>query len=47
LWLDPTQAGANSAMGVNQLVAVISDQVGSVLPCYGEISYSPLYLEPR
>jgi hypothetical protein len=47
LTLDPAQAGGNGSMGVNQLVAVISDQAGAVLPCFAEVSYSPLYLEPR
>jgi hypothetical protein len=46
LVLDPalTLAGAS---GVNQLVGYASDQAGAVLPFYGEISYSPLYLWPR
>ncbi|HEU5349152.1 MAG TPA: hypothetical protein VFU63_11125, partial [Ktedonobacterales bacterium] len=47
LTLDPTLAGNNSATGVNQMVAILSDQIGTVLPCYTEISYAPLYLEPR
>lgn len=47
LTLDPTLAGNNGSMGVNQLVALITDQVGTVLPCYTEVSYAPLYLEPK
>jgi hypothetical protein len=47
LTLDPSQVGANGIAGVNQLVAIVSDQAGGVYGCYGEISYSPLYLEPR
>ena len=47
LVLDPAQVGANAIAGVNQLVAILSDQAGGVYPCFGEVSYSPLYLEPR
>jgi len=28
-------------------VAIVSDQAGGVYSCFGEVSYSPLYLEPR
>ena len=47
LTIDPAQIGANNSVGVNQLVAIISDQAGGVYSCFGEVSYSPLYLEPR
>jgi hypothetical protein len=52
LILDPTQnglGGAASQPGVNQLVAIIADAstTASVLPCFAEVSYAPLYLEPR
>ncbi len=47
LVLDPAQVGANAIAGVNQMVAILSDQAGGVYPCFGEVSYSPLYLEPR
>lgn len=47
LTLDPTQDGANGVTGVNQIVAVLADQAGSVYPVFTEISYSPLYLYPR
>jgi hypothetical protein len=47
LTVDPAQIGANGAVGVNQLVAIVSDQAGGVYGCLGEVSYSPLYLEPR
>lgn len=47
LLLDPTLNGANGIDGVNQLVAVVSDQAGEVLPLFAEVVYSPLYLEPR
>lgn len=47
LTLDPTQKGANSSVGVNQLVALVADQAGSVYPLFGEVRYSPLYLYPR
>jgi hypothetical protein len=47
LTVDPQQSGANGITGVNQLVAIVSDQAGGVYSCFGEVSYSPLYLEPR
>jgi hypothetical protein len=47
LTIDPAQVGANNSVGVNQLVAIVSDQAGGVYSCFGEVSYSPLYLEPR
>jgi hypothetical protein len=47
LTIDPAQVGANGSVGVNQLVAIVSDQAGGVYSCLGEVSYSPLYLEPR
>jgi hypothetical protein len=47
LTVDPAQIGANGSVGVNQLVAIVSDQAGGVYSCFGEVSYSPLYLEPR
>ena len=49
LLLDPTQAGGSNQPGVNQVVAIVSDAsaTASVLPCFAEVSYSPLYLEPR
>jgi hypothetical protein len=47
LTIDPSQIGANNSVGVNQLVAIVSDQAGGVYSCFGEVSYSPLYLEPR
>jgi Concanavalin A-like lectin/glucanases superfamily len=47
LIVDPSQVGANGIAGVNQLVAIISDQVGGVYGGFAEVSYSPLYLEPR
>lgn len=42
LTLDPTLAG-----GANQLVAVMTDGAGDVLPFVGELVYSPLYVQPR
>jgi hypothetical protein len=52
LLLDPGQSGlggAASQPGVNQIVAIVADasSSASVLPCFAEVSYSPLYLEPR
>lgn len=47
LILDPTQAWANNSVGVNQLVGIPSDTAGAVYPLFGELQYSPLYLEPR
>lgn len=47
LLLDPALVGANSSAGVNQLVALIADQTTAVQAGYAEVSYSPLYLEPR
>ena len=47
LTLDPAQDGANGVTGVNQMVAILADQAGSVYPVFTEISYSPLYLYPR
>jgi hypothetical protein len=46
LTLDPTLGSWNGA-GVNQAVGVVADQAGSVLPLVCEVSYSPLYLDPR
>ena len=42
LSVDPTLAGA-----VNVLVASMTDGSGDVLPVVGEVTYSPLYLQPR
>ena len=49
LLLDPQQAGGGGQQGVNQVVAIIADasSSASVLPCFAEVSYAPLYLEPR
>jgi hypothetical protein len=52
LLLDPQQSGlggASTQPGVNQIVAIIADAstTASVLPCFAEVSYAPLYLEPR
>lgn len=46
LTLDPTTDGANGFLGVNQIVALLSDQAATVAPLYGELAYSPLYLYP-
>jgi hypothetical protein len=47
LLLDPSLVGANASSGVNQLVALIADQTTAVQAGFAEVSYSPLYLEPR
>jgi hypothetical protein len=46
LTLDPTLGTWNGA-GVNQAVGVMADEQARVLPLVCEVSYSPLYLEPR
>jgi hypothetical protein len=47
LVLDPTLQLSGQSGGINQMVAYVSDQAGAVLPFYGELQYSPLYLYPR
>jgi hypothetical protein len=51
LTLDPTLELSGSVGlgngGVNELVAYVADQSAAVLPFFGEIAYSPLYLYPR
>ena len=47
LTLDPTLAMGGGVGGVNELVGVLYDGNAAVLPLYGEIAYSPLYLYPR
>jgi hypothetical protein len=32
---------------VNQALALVTDEQATVLPVLCEVSYSPLYLEPR
>jgi hypothetical protein len=45
--LDPTLQLSGQSGGINQMVAYVADQAGTVLPFYGELAYSPLYLYPR
>ncbi len=45
--LDPTLQNTGLTDGVNQMAAYVADQNGAVLPFYGELAYSPLYLYPR
>ncbi len=47
LTLDPSQVDANGAAGVSVLAGYIADGAGAVLPLFGEIMYSPLYVQPR
>jgi hypothetical protein len=46
LTLDPSLMNS-SGVSVQQLVASVSDQAGTVLPVACEVSYTPLYLWPR
>lgn len=46
LTLDPA-LGTASSPGTNQLVGLITDTGGTVLPLHAEIVYTPLYLWPR
>ena len=46
LTVDPTLELSGQG-GVNQMVGYIADQNAAVLPFFGEIRYSPLYLYPR
>jgi hypothetical protein len=47
LVLDPTLQLSGQSGGINQMVAYVADGAGAVLPFYGELAYSPLYLYPR
>jgi hypothetical protein len=47
LQLDPGLTLSGQSGGINQMVAVMTDDAGAVLPIYAEVTYSPLYLWPR
>jgi hypothetical protein len=47
LQLDPGLTLSGQSGGINQMVAVLMDDTGAVLPVYVEVTYSPLYLWPR
>ncbi len=42
-----TVNGAQASQGVNQWAVVVTDNVATVLPVAVQITYAPLYLQPR
>ena len=47
LTLDPALTLPGQSGGINQIVALLTDSAGTVLPIAGDLLYSPLYLWPR